>query len=149
MTEYQIERSIEQHAITTAISVFCKINRAHEGSIKMARRDRDLVETRMMVWGYLKENTRLTMSYMGSVFNRHHSTVIAGLRGHNKNMDVFSNGKPINPLYVRKYEEGSVILDQTLTNTLELNKSLVYRVVLYTNNAETLDQYEIVNVTKV
>jgi hypothetical protein len=52
-------------------------------------------------------------------------------------------------LYVRKYEEGSVILDQTLTNTLELNKSLVYRVVLYTNNAETLDQYEIVNVTKV
>ncbi len=88
------------------------------------------------------------MSYMGSVFNRHHSTVIAGLRVHNKNMDVFSNGKPINPLYVRKYEEGSVILDQTLTNTLELNKSLVYRVVLYTNNAETLDQYEIVNVTK-
>jgi hypothetical protein len=86
---------------------------------------------------------------MGSVFNRHHSTVIAGLRVHNKNMDVFSNGKPINPLYVSKYEEGSVILDQALAHTREKNKSLVYRVVLYTNNTETLDKYEIVNITKV
>ncbi len=149
MTEYQIERSIEQHAIKTAVSVFCKINRAHEDSLTMSRRDRELVETRQMVWAYLKENTRLTVSFMGSIFNRHHSTVIAGLRVHNKNMDVFSNGKPINPLYVKKYEEGSVILDQTLTSTRELNKSLIYRVVLYTNNTETLDQYEIVNVTKV
>jgi hypothetical protein len=149
MTEYQIERSIEQNAITLATSVFSKINRAHKESLKMSRRDRELVETRQMIWAYLKENTRLTMSYMGSIFNRHHSTVIAGLRVHNKNMDVFSNGKPINPLYVSKYEEGSVILDQALAHTREKNKSLVYRVVLYTNNTETLDKYEIVNITKV
>ena len=64
-------------------------------------------------------------------------------------MDVFSNGKPINPLYVRKYEEGAQILDQMLHSYRQRNEGLDYRVVLYTNNPETLDKYEIVNYSRV
>lgn len=149
MTEYQIERSVERNMIREAVTVFAKINRAHESSLYLGRRDRELVETRGMVWAYLKENTKLTMSYMGKIFNRHHSTVICGIRVHKKNMGTFTNGKAINPLYVDKYEEGSKILDQMMAHTRELNEGLIYRVVLYTDDPVTLNKFEVVNYSRV
>jgi len=149
MTEYGVERTIEEATIREATEVFSKINRANESSLYLGRRDRPLVETRGMIWAYLKENTKLTMTNLGSIFNRHHSTVICSLRVHRKNMDVFSNGKAINPFYVNKYEEGSKILDQIMAHSRERNEGLVYRVVLYTDNPHTLENYEIVNYTHV
>jgi ribosome biogenesis protein Nip4 len=149
MKDISMMRSIEQASIKEAIHIFAQLNRANEDALVMSRRDRELAETRRMVWAYLHDNTKLSLTFLGQLFNRHHSTVIAGLRVHKHNMDVFSNGKPINPLYVRKYEEGAQILDQMLHSYRQRNEGLNYRVVLYTNNPETLDKYEIVNYSRV
>lgn len=149
MTDYRVERSIEEKTVNEAITVFSKINQAHESSLYMGRRDRPLVETRHMVWAYLKENTRFTMNFLGTIFNRHHSTVIHSLKSHQKNMDVFTNGKAINPLYVMKYEEGSKILDQMMKHTREVSEGLHFRVVLYTDDPYTLNRYEIVSYSQV
>lgn len=149
MKDISMMRSIEKASIKEAIHIFAQLNRANEDALIMSRRDRELAETRRMVWAYLHNNTKLSLTFLGQLFNRHHSTVIAGLRVHKRNMDVFSNGRPINPLYVRKYEEGAQILDQMLHSYRQRNEGLDYRVVLYTNNPETLDKYEIVNYSRV
>ena len=149
MKDISMMRSIEKASIKEAIHIFAQLNRANEDALVMSRRDRELAETRRMVWAYLHNNTKLSLTFLGQLFNRHHSTVIAGLRVHKRNMDVFSNGRPINPLYVRKYEEGAQILDQMLHSYRQRNEGLDYRVVLYTNNPETLDKYEIVNYSRV
>lgn len=99
-----------------------------------------------MIWAYLRQNSTLTMEHLGSLFNRHHTTVIASLKVHKRNIDVFSNGRRINELYTRKYLEGSEVLNQVMRERKLSAQELRYRVVLYTDNPSTLNYYEIMSV---
>jgi hypothetical protein len=86
------------------------------------------------------------MHNLGKLFNRHHTTVIACLKTHKKHIDVFSNGRRVNELYTNKFLEGAEILDQVMVKKKTSARHLKYRVVLYTDNPETLDNYEIMTV---
>jgi len=86
------------------------------------------------------------MENLGRLFNRHHTSVIASLKTHKKHTDFFSNGRRVNELYTKKFIEGSEILDMVMGNKRTSARHLKYRVVLYTNNPDTLDYYEIMSV---
>ena len=139
-------RSIDQSAIQEAIDVFSDLNRVGKQKLYLNRRDRPLVETRCMVFAYLREHSTLTMANLGGLFNRHHTTVIANLKNHNMYMDILSNGKRVNELYANKYLEGKAIVDQLLKHKCNIGLDLNYRVVLYTDDPNTLGNYEIVHV---
>lgn len=144
--EYYFIRTIDQHAIDEATETFSMLNRVSPKELTSARRDRPLVETRCMIWAYLRENSTLTMHNLGRLFNRHHTSVIACLKTHKKHIDFFSNGRRVNELYTKKFLEGSEILDMVMGNKRTSARHLKYRVVLYTNNPDTLDYYEIMTV---
>lgn len=144
--EYHFIRTIDQHAIDEATETFSMLNRVIPSDLSSTRRDRPLVETRCMIWAYLRENSTLTMHNLGKLFNRHHTTVIACLKTHKRQVDVFSNGRRVNELYTKKFLEGSEILDQVMGKKRTSARHLKYRVVLYTDNPDTLDYYEIMTV---
>jgi hypothetical protein len=144
--EYHLIRTIDQHAIDEATETFSAMNRIMPGDLYSSKRDRPLVETRTMIWAYLRQNSTLTMQNLGALFNRHHTTVIASLKVHKRNIDVFSNGRRVNELYTRKYLEGSEVLNQVMRERKQTARDLRYRVVLYTDNPSTLNYYEIMSV---
>ena len=144
--EYHLIRTIDQHAIDEATETFSAINRVMPADLRSSKRDRPLVETRTMIWSYLRQNSTLTMEHLGSLFNRHHTTVVASLKVHKRNIDVFSNGRRVNELYTRKYLEGSEVLNQVMRERKQTARELRYRVVLYTDNPSTLNYYEIMSV---
>ena len=144
--EYYYIRTIDQHAINEAIETFSTINRVLPEQLQNHRRDRDLVETRCMIWAYLREHTTLSFNSLGKLFSKHHSTVIAGLKAHKRHTEIFSNGRRVNELYTKKFLEGSEILDQVMSERKTYAKDLRYRVVLYTNDPNALDNVEIMSV---
>lgn len=145
-SEYHFVRTIDQHTIDEAIQTFSTLNRIAPGDLQSSRRDRPLVETRCMIWAYLRENTTLTMHNLGALFNRHHTTVIACMKTHKRYIDVFSNGRRVNELYTKKFLEGSEVIEQVMRKRRVYAKDLRYRVVLYTNDPNTLDYYEVMSV---
>jgi len=145
-SEYHYIRSIDQHAINEAIEVFSNLNRVKKEDLYLNKRDRPLVETRCMIWAYLRDKSTLTMHNLGGLFNRHHTTVIACIRNHKRNVDVFSNGRRVNELYTKKYLEGMEVVDQILRKRKVYAKDMRYRVVLYTDNPNTMENYEIMSV---
>jgi chromosomal replication initiation ATPase DnaA len=66
----------EQIIIETVCTHFgCKPDQ-----LRTPRRDRELVEPRMFAMMYLKEYNRLSLEKIGRLFNRHHATVLHGIR---------------------------------------------------------------------
>lgn len=144
--EFYYIRTIDSHAIHEAIETFSNVNKVPARDLKSHCRERELVETRCMIWAYLREHTTLSFNGLGKLFNKHHSTVIAGIKAHKKHTELFSNGRRVNEMYTKKFLEGSQILSQVMGERKELAKDLRYRVVLYTDDPDKLENIEILSV---
>lgn len=134
--------------IKNTITTFCRINGVEQQTLDMTRRDRHLVETRTLIWNFLREHTKMSLKHLGKLFNRDHATVLHAIRRHRSNLEEYSNGKPINQEYKEKWEDGCGIIIDLLKQKEMYDASFKYRVVLYTNDPIHFTKHQVISTTE-
>jgi hypothetical protein len=67
---------MNKHYINKFIDEYCEIQNVDKGILFSKRRDRDLVERRMILAFFLRNRTKLTWSEIGKIMNRNHASII-------------------------------------------------------------------------
>lgn len=96
----------EKVPIETVKSVFCKINGTSPVWLPSRSKERRTVETRRMIWWYLRENTPMTLSELGEIFNRDHSSTLHNLSKHAESTSITPTGVLYDIDYTERYRAG-------------------------------------------
>jgi hypothetical protein len=146
--------------IELSTQVFCKINDISPHSLYTRTRERSVVESRRMIWGYLRTNTALSLTQLGDMFNRDHPTVLHSMKQHENAISISRNGIPFDAAYTEKFRAGCLQIKHKID---EIEKELVYNqymltyhvkkngtyvapVVRATSLVEAISEYEMYNV---
>lgn len=125
-------------SIEAICSVFCKYNHTNPLELRTRSRARRTVETRRMIWGYLRENTPMTFNELGELFNRDHPSTIHSVSRHRVAVSLSPKGYPYDLEYTEKYR-GAVLEIKTLSE--EILGRIVYRDYMLTYYCPTNDEY--------
>lgn len=91
-------------SIETICAVFCKFNHISPIDLYSTTRSRPIAETRRMIWGYLRENTRMTWKALGELFGRDHATAMYGAGKHKIHISVSPKGSCYDIMYANRYK---------------------------------------------
>jgi len=125
-------------SIETICSVFCKFNKTNPLDLYTRSRERRIVETRRMIWGYLRENTPMTFNELGDLFNRDHPSTIHSVSKHRVSVSLSPKGSPYDLEYTEKYREA---ISEIRILTDEMLSKLIYRDYMLTYYCPTTDKY--------
>jgi len=92
--------------IDTVKAVFCRINNTTPALLSTKTRKQTVVETRRMVWGYLKQHTKMTFESLGYLFNRDHSTAVHNIEKHFTATSLTPSGVIYDQSYTERYRAG-------------------------------------------
>jgi hypothetical protein len=87
-------------------AVFCRINNTTPALLPSRTRKQNVVETRRMVWGYLKEHTKMTFESLGQLFDRDHSTALHNIEKHFVASSLTRSGVIYDHNYTERYRSG-------------------------------------------
>lgn len=149
----------EEKLIELSIHVFCKINDSSPYSIYTKSRERPVVESRRMIWGYLRDNTPMSLTTLGKLFHRDHPTVLHSMKEHNNAISISPSGIPFDAKYTEKFRHGCLQLKHKID---AIEKEVVYKeymltyqdkengtykapIVRATSLSEAISEYEIYN----
>jgi len=146
-------------SIETICAVFCKANSTNLLDLYTRSRERRIVETRRMIWGYLRENTPMTLNELAELFNRDHCSVIHSVSKHRVAISLSTKGAPYDLDYSKKYmdaiSEIRILTDEMLGKLIYRDYLLRYHcpttleftfpVVHATSLREAIEQYELYN----
>ncbi len=91
-------------SIETICAVFCKFNHISPIDLHSTTRERPVAETRRMIWGYLRENTRMTWKSLGELLGRDHATAMYGASKHKIHISVSPKGGCYDVMYANRYK---------------------------------------------
>lgn len=118
--------------------MFCKYNHANPLNLYTRSRERRIVETRRMIWGYLRDNTPMTFNELGTLFNRDHASTIHSVAKHRVSVSLSPKGAPYDLEYTEKYK-GAVLEIKTLSE--DILGRIIYRDYMLTYYCPTNDEY--------
>jgi hypothetical protein len=142
-----------------SIQVFCRVNDISPHALFTKSRERASVESRRMIWGYLRTNTALSLTELGKMFKRDHPTVLHSMKQHNNAISISPGGMPFDANYTEKFREGcqdirnnidesekeAVYRDYMLTYHVKKNDTYIAPIVRSTSLVEAINEYEIYN----
>jgi hypothetical protein len=135
--------------IDATITVYSNLNEVHAPHLYLSKRDRDLVQTRTLIWSYLRFNTTMSYQSLGKMFNRDHSTVIHAEKTHAKCMGVYANGKTVDPDYQRKYFEGIELIRDLVNESEVSDTKLKYKVIIYADAPQNWNEFAILSASEI
>jgi hypothetical protein len=121
-----------------SIQVFCRVNGINPHRLFTKSRERSTVESRRMIWGYLRTNTALSFTELGSMFNRDHPTVLHSMKQHNNAISISPGGMPFDANYTEKFREGCLYIK---SETDEPERAPIYREYMLTYHVKRDDTY--------
>lgn len=137
-------------------SVFCKINGTSPVYLTSKTRERRVVETRRMIWGYLRQNTDMTLTSLGNLFNRDHPSTLHNITKHYEATSITPTGVLYDIDYTERYRLGvlelkhlfeighgdKVYRDYMLTYYNPATDAYIAPVVKASSLAEAIKEYE-------
>lgn len=84
--------------VTKLIQEICRQLNVDEITLKSKSKKREIVIVRQAIFFLLRKNTTLTLKQIGKVFNRDHTTVIAGIKKIIDNMRYEDVSKVVNKI---------------------------------------------------
>jgi hypothetical protein len=145
--------------IDITINVFCAINKVSPSTLYNKTRERNAVETRRMVWGYLRENTGLSLVELGDLFSRDHPSTLHSIKKHQTALSLTPSGGYYDSWYTARFRDGAlqirhmvsdreknrVYKEYMLTYYVEKNDKYIAPVVRATSLVEAIQEYELYN----
>lgn len=146
-------------SVDTICAVFCKANSTNPLQLRTRSRARRIVETRRMIWGYLRENTPMTFNELGALFNRDHPSTIHSVSKHRVAISLSPKGAPYDLEYTKKYRDAvseiRILMYEMLSKLTYRDYMLryycpttlefIFPVVQATSLREAIEQYELYN----
>jgi hypothetical protein len=132
-------KAISIHAlIDITINVFCVINKVAPSTLYNKTRERNAVETRRMVWGYLRENTGLSLTELGDLFSRDHPSTLHSIKKHHTALSLTPSGGYYDSWYTARFRDGALQIKHMVSDR---EKNRVYREYMLTYYVEKSDKY--------
>jgi len=125
-------------SVNIICAVFCKVNSTNLLDLYTRSRERRIVETRRMIWGYLRENTPMTLNELGELFNRDHCSAIHSVSKHRVAISLSPKGAPYDLDYTKKYMDA---ISEIRILTDEMLSKLIYRDYMLTYSCPTTHEY--------
>jgi hypothetical protein len=91
-----------------------------------------------MIWGYLRENTPMTLNELGELFNRDHCSAIHSVSKHRVAISISPKGAPYDLEYTKKYMDA---ISEIRILTDEMLGKLIYRDYLLRYHCPATDEY--------
>ncbi|MGY8864994.1 MAG: hypothetical protein ACKVJK_05110 [Methylophagaceae bacterium] len=144
---YTVLRAENENIINIALKVFCDLNNIHDPSVlKDKSRHRLHVDTRTLVWCFLRANTTMGTISLARLFNRDHTTFLHSQKSHLRNLEILKGDRYVNPEYARKWEEGLQNIATIVKKEGVDAGKLRYKLVIYADSPINFKNHIVVNV---
>lgn len=90
--------------IEFVISISCKIFCIHKDILMSKYRGKNAVSARRFIYIHLRDNTNLSLTDIGAIFNKNHATIIHSITSHEWDVQFDTD-------YKRKFEAGLLLID--------------------------------------
>ena len=129
--------STKRHYINNFIDEYCELQNVDRDILFSSRRDRSLVERRMVLAFFLRNRTELTWQAIGKIMNKNHASIIHYIKLTEAFIDVYPHIKKI---YITA-EEAYELYKQKLCVSYEMPETLAEKEnslieILLNNNQE-------------
>lgn len=148
LQDKRLHRHIEsQHLFTKAIETFSAVNHIAPKELYSGTRKRSVVETRSMIWKYVRERTLLTYQELGDRFDKAHCTVQHHISNHDAYMGRINNNSEarVYELYAMTYMNGKGVLNHYFDIPEESEmREMKWRLVIMVDDYPVWKQHQII-----